>query len=95
MATALTAPERKALAASHPAWTIEGEVVRRIFKFADFAAAMGFVTRVGLVAERADHHPDIDIRWNKVTLALSTHSLGVLSDLDRTFVATIDGWELT
>ena len=95
MATALTTPERKALAASHPAWTIDGEVVRRTFKFADFAAAMGFVTRVGLVAEKADHHPDIDIRWNKVTLTLTTHSIDALSNLDRALVATIDGWDQT
>ena len=95
MATALTAPEREALAASHPAWTIDGETVRRTFGFLDFAAAMGFVTRVALSAEKADHHPDIDVRWNKVTLTLSTHSIGALSDLDRSLVATIDAWQPT
>ena len=70
-------------------------MVRRTFKFADFAAAMGFALRAGLVAEKADHHPDIDIRWNKVTLTLTTHSIDALSNLDRVLVATIDGWDQT
>jgi 4a-hydroxytetrahydrobiopterin dehydratase len=48
---------------------------------------------VALVAEKADHHPDIDIRWNRVTLVLTTHSLGRLSDQDRSLIETIDGWE--
>ena len=43
---------------------------------------MGFVTRVGLAAEKADHHPDIDIRWNKVLLVLSTHSEGGVTKKD-------------
>ena len=48
----------------------------------DFNEAMGFVTRVGIAAEVADHHPDIDIRWNKVTLVLSTHSESALTNKD-------------
>lgn len=65
-----------------PDWEIDLDTMRRTFTFEDFAAAMGFVTTVALVAERLDHHPDIDIRWNRVTLVLTTHSLGTLSDLD-------------
>ena len=93
MATALTATERTALAAAHPAWILDGETVRRTFMFSDFGAAMGFVTRVALAADKADHHPDVDIRWNKVTLTLSTHSIRALSDLDRNLMTTIDAWE--
>ena len=93
MATPLTQADRKALAASHPAWALDGETIRRTFTFADFAASVGFVARVALVAEKADHHPDIDIRWNRVTLVLTTHSLGRLSDQDRSLIETIDGWE--
>jgi len=77
---------------SHPAWWIDGEEISRTFEFADFGEAMGFVNRVALAAEKADHHPDIDIRWNKVTLTLSTHSAGALTDFDRSLVETIDGW---
>ncbi len=52
------------------------------FKFGDFAEALAFVNRVGAAAEEMDHHPDIDIRWNKVTLVLSTHSAGGLTAAD-------------
>lgn len=60
---------------------VAGELVRE-FKFKDFAGAMQFVNRVAERAEAADHHPDIDIRWNKVTLRLATHSKGGVTDLD-------------
>jgi 4a-hydroxytetrahydrobiopterin dehydratase len=53
---------------------------------------MGVVVRTGLAAEAMDHHPDIDIRWNTVTLALSTHSVGALTELDRDLAVRIDGF---
>jgi 4a-hydroxytetrahydrobiopterin dehydratase len=56
----------------------------------DFAAALSFVNAVGAAAEAANHHPDIDIRWNKVSLALSTHSAGGLTVLDLALAAAID-----
>jgi 4a-hydroxytetrahydrobiopterin dehydratase len=92
MPTPLTPAEKQSLADGHPSWTIEGEEISQTFEFADFAQAMGFVNRVALTAEKADHHPDIDIRWNKVTLVFSTHSAQALTDLDRKLVETIDGW---
>jgi 4a-hydroxytetrahydrobiopterin dehydratase len=52
------------------------------FELTDFVAALDFVNQVGHAAEQMDHHPDIDIRWNKVTLVLSTHSEGGLTQLD-------------
>jgi 4a-hydroxytetrahydrobiopterin dehydratase len=52
---------------------------------------MGFVTRVALAAEKADHHPDIDIRWNKVTLTLSTHSEGGITTKDLDLADLCDG----
>jgi 4a-hydroxytetrahydrobiopterin dehydratase len=61
--------------------TAEGTITAT-FTFADFAAALDFVVQVGHEAELMDHHPDIDIRWNQVTLALSTHSAGGLTQLD-------------
>lgn len=90
MPTPLTSDDRRALEAACPAWTIEDDEMRRTFEFADFREAMGFVTSVALAAEKADHHPDIDIRWNKVTLVLSTHSEGTLTDLDADLAKAAD-----
>ena len=58
--------------------------------FADFVAAMSFVNRVAEEAEKANHHPDIDIRWNKVHLALSSHDAGGLTGRDFKLAAVID-----
>lgn len=90
--TVLTDAERTDLAAAHPEWDVTETEMRRVIKLADFGEAMGFVTRVGLAAEAIDHHPDIDIRWNTVTLVLSTHSAGGLTGLDRSLAESIDGW---
>lgn len=76
----------------HPDWTLDGETISRTYEFTDFNEAMGFVNRVALAAEVADHHPDIDIRWNKVTLALSTHSEGALTSKDTALAAKYDGF---
>jgi 4a-hydroxytetrahydrobiopterin dehydratase len=63
-------------------WSVEnGELVRNI-TFANFKNALEFVNRVGELAEAADHHPDIDIRYNRVRLALATHSAGGLTQKD-------------
>ena len=75
---------------SHQGWSRADRTLTRTFQFDDFNASMGFVTRVALVAEKADHHPDIDIRWNKVTLTLSTHSAGGLTQKDLDLAATTD-----
>lgn len=71
-------------------WEHEGDGIRRTFKFRDFAAAMAFVNRVADAAEAADHHPDIDIRWNRVTLTLSTHSEGGVTDKDLALAHEVD-----
>jgi 4a-hydroxytetrahydrobiopterin dehydratase len=68
--------------ASVPAWQQHDQTISRTFRFADFAAAMKFVNGVADLAERACHHPDIDIRWNKVTLRLTTHDAGGLTGKD-------------
>jgi 4a-hydroxytetrahydrobiopterin dehydratase len=88
----LTEGERRDFLTAHPGWSLEGEAITRTVSFGDFGEAMGFVTRVGLAAQAADHHPDIDIRWNRVTLRLSTHSAGGLTGLDRDLAAEIDGF---
>lgn len=92
MPNRLTDTERSEFLAAHPDWTLEGETITRTFVLSDFKEAMAFTTRLALAAEVMDHHPDIDIRWNKVTLALSTHSEGALTHLDRDLAAQIDGF---
>ncbi len=76
----------------HAGWQLDGETISRTFAFADFAEAMGFVVKIAMAAEVADHHPDIDIRWNKVTLALTTHSEGALTAKDTALAAQADGF---
>lgn len=61
------------------------------YELDDFAAALAFVNAVGGEAESVQHHPDIDIRWNTVTLVLSTHSEGGLTGADFDLAATISG----
>ena len=63
-------------------WEREGDEILKIFEFDDFSAAIKFVNDVAKLADRYDHHPDIDIRYNKVKLALSTHSEGGLTRID-------------
>ena len=75
---------------SVPAWERKGAEISRLFTLADFAAAMQFVNRVAELAEAANHHPDIEIRWNKVRLNLSTHSKGGLTAKDFTLAKAID-----
>ena len=72
-------------------WAREGKEIRKTFELADFAASMGFVVSVALLAEKANHHPDIDIRWNRVMLVLSTHSAGGLTAKDFALAARIEG----
>jgi 4a-hydroxytetrahydrobiopterin dehydratase len=67
---------------SLPNWQIESGALVRTFTFADFRAALAFVNRVGELAEAAAHHPDIDIRYNRVRLSLVTHDAGGLTEKD-------------
>ncbi len=67
---------------SVPRWTRKGGQISRTFEFADFVCSIKFVNAVAKSAEKACHHPDIDIRWNKVTLRLSTHDAGGLTEKD-------------
>jgi len=86
----LSEDEVAAFIEAHPGWSWADNAVSRTFELSDFNGAMGFVTRVALAAEKANHHPDIDIRWNKVTLTLSTHSAGGLTGRDLDLADTID-----
>ena len=63
-------------------WERRGDEIRRTFSFPDFAGALAFVNRVGELAEAMTHHPDIDIRYSRVTLGLTTHDAGGLTARD-------------
>lgn len=75
---------------SIPGWSRRGDSLTRIYQFRNFAASMEFVNRVAEAAEAADHHPDIDIRYSKVTLTLSTHSAGGITQNDLDLAKAID-----
>ena len=68
--------------ASLPAWTRAGDSITCRVTLADFRAALLYAGAVAYLAERANHHPDVLIQWNKVTLTLSTHSAGGLTAAD-------------
>lgn len=65
-----------------PGWVRSGQAIQRRYEFADFVQAMAFVGRVAELAEAADHHPDIDIRYNKVVLGLISHDSGGVTERD-------------
>ena len=71
-------------------WNLVGKEIKKTYEMKDFVHAMGFVNSVALLAEKANHHPDIDIRWNKVTLTLSTHSAGGLTEKDFNLAREIE-----
>jgi 4a-hydroxytetrahydrobiopterin dehydratase len=68
---------------------VDGELCK-VVRRKDFAEALAYVNTVGALAEAANHHPDIDIRWNTVTLRLMTHALGGITDADLALGASID-----
>jgi len=76
--------------AAVPAWQLSGATIVRTFQFKDFSAAIQFVAAVAVLAEQAWHHPDIDIRWNKVTLVLATHDAGGLTEKDFALARQFD-----
>ncbi|MAA51634.1 MAG: 4a-hydroxytetrahydrobiopterin dehydratase [Phycisphaerae bacterium] len=71
-------------------WSLNGESIQRTFTHEDFMGSMAFVQAVAELAEAAQHHPDILIRWNKVTLTLSTHDAGGLTERDFLLAKSID-----
>ena len=92
MPTDLDKEQIDSFAREHPSWARDGDSISRTFVFADFNEAMGFVTRVAIASEVADHHPDIDIRWNKVTIVLSTHSESALTSKDLNLATRFDSF---
>jgi 4a-hydroxytetrahydrobiopterin dehydratase len=87
----LTPNEIKQALRSVSGWKKQGKAIRRTYQFKDFPGAIRFVNAIARAAEKAWHHPDIDIRWNKVTLALTTHDAGGLTGKDFELARWFDG----
>jgi 4a-hydroxytetrahydrobiopterin dehydratase len=73
-----------------PGWSRRGDVITKTFQFREFLTGIDFVNAVAKAAEAADHHPDIDIRYTKITFALSTHSAGGITQKDLDLAKKIE-----
>lgn len=92
MVAKLSEAQRASLPRLLPGWQpVPGrDAIGRVFRFADFGAAWGFMSRVALLAERHDHHPEWSNTWNRVEIVLSTHAAGGLSERDVALAQAID-----
>jgi 4a-hydroxytetrahydrobiopterin dehydratase len=75
---------------SLPGWERRDDEIEKVYELPSFPDAIAFVTRVGFLAETADHHPDLDVRWRKVRIGLSTHSEGGITDKDLALAGEIE-----
>jgi 4a-hydroxytetrahydrobiopterin dehydratase len=73
-----------------PGWTVADGRMRREFAFADFSEAFGFMTRVALIAEKLDHHPDWTNSWNRVTIEITSHDRGGVTQLCVEFASRVN-----
>ena len=87
---ALTARQIKLRLESIPGWTKHAQIIRRTYKFKGFLNSIKFVNRIAGKAQKADHHPDIDVRFDKVTLKLTTHDEGGLTEKDFSLARQCD-----
>ena len=92
--TALTETEVSALLSEVPGWALrdDSKAITRQFKFADFNAAFGFMTRVALFADKHDHHPEWFNVYNRVEMTLTTHDADGLSARDAALARAIEGY---
>ena len=90
MAALLSLQEREDLRANLTQWQVGDERLKRQWQFSDFSEAFAFMTRVALLAESMQHHPNWSNVYNRVTIELTTHDLGGLSDLDAELAKSID-----
>lgn len=80
----------RAWLAGHPGWVRSGDLIEKTFAFPSFPGAVAFVNRVAELAEAMDHHPDLDIRYDKVRVGLSTHSAGGITEMDTGLAERIE-----
>jgi 4a-hydroxytetrahydrobiopterin dehydratase len=78
--------------AAHAGWTRDGDALVKKLTFPDFNAALGFVVRVGLAAEKRDHHPDVELGWGRASVRWSTHDAGGITQLDLDLAEATDGF---
>jgi 4a-hydroxytetrahydrobiopterin dehydratase len=90
MSTVLSASEVDQALKNLPGWTSNGQAIIRVFQFGNFLQAMEFVNRIAVAAEAANHHPDILINYNKVTLTLVSHDSGGVTQRDVRMAAKIN-----
>ena len=77
--------------AALPGWERLGDEIVKTFDCGSFRGAIAFVVRIGFFAEKADHHPDLDVRWKRVRVALTTHDAGGLTGKDLDLAREIEG----
>jgi 4a-hydroxytetrahydrobiopterin dehydratase len=90
MTKAMSTAEIEQVLHHHPEWKLQSGKLVREWTFKDFVAAMNFVNRVATIAESAGHHPDIDIRYNRVLLGLVSHDAGGITKRDGDMAAKLD-----
>lgn len=90
MSDLITADELDAALKKCPEWEIEGESITRSIEFEEFSDAIDFVNNLAEIAEEAQHHPDIDIRYTLVTVRLTTHDVGGVTELDVQLAQRVD-----
>lgn len=86
----LTKKEAENLLKQTSGWILEENKIKKVFKFKNFVEAIKFVNKVSSLAEKEGHHPDIDIRYSRVTLVLWTHAIGGLSENDFILAAKVE-----
>ena len=86
----LSADDAKARVKELEGWGVEDDAIVKEFRFGGFPEAVAFVVRLGMAAEVANHHPDLDIRYNRVRVALSTHSEGGLTEKDLSLAGEVE-----
>ena len=86
----LSDDEIQAWLAEHELWHLDGLMLKRSLQFGDFGEAFAFMTRVAIMAEKADHHPEWFNVYNKVDIAITTHDAGGLTVYDTDFAAAVD-----
>jgi len=90
MSNVLNPPDIQVALRSLPGWEVRGDSIVRVFQFPDFVGAMVFVNKIAAAAEGANHHPDILINYNKVTLTLVSHDSGGVTQRDIHMAGTIN-----
>jgi 4a-hydroxytetrahydrobiopterin dehydratase len=88
--TKLSEGEVQAALKTLPGWNVESGAITKTFQFPKFAEGIAFVSRVAQAADAMDHHPDIDIRYTKVRVALSTHDAGGITAMDTRLAAQVE-----